>query len=339
MTEWPIDFEPEPFRPQFPFRKPHVQTLVGNFLRSENNLTFRRERFDTPDGDFIDLDFADVNGYSWAQLGDEAPIVLALHGLEGNARRGYMCELYRQLAWRGIRPVGMNFRSCSGEINRRARFYNAGSTDDVAVVLAWLQARWPSAPKGIVGFSLGANQTLKFLGEQGAALPESVRGAAAVSPPFQMDIGIDLLNRFPGTLYGRYFLRSLHGKAIAKKELLADKVDLDRVLATRTIQEFDEVATAVLHGYSGAVDYYQQCSSARFLAQIQRPTLLLRAVDDPMIAPADIPHATIAANSCLNLVLTEHGGHVGFVEGNPFNGVSFWAERQVAQFMAQVFGL
>lgn len=337
MVDRQIEFEPEPFRPQFPFSKPHVQTLVANVLRHKNRITFRRERLDTPDSDFIDLDFADVDSHSWGQLGEDAPIVLALHGLEGNARRGYMCELYRQLAGRGIRPVGMNFRSCSGEINRRARFYNAGSTDDVAVALDWLETRWPSVPKGLVGFSLGANQTLKFVGERGEKLSQALRGVAAVSPPFQMDVGIDALNRFPGTLYGRHFLRSLHAKAIAKKELLKNKIDLEQVLATRTIQEFDEVATAALHGYTGALDYYQQCSSARFLPHIQRPTLLLRALDDPMIASADIPHATIAANSCLNLVLTEHGGHVGFVEGNPLNGVRFWAERQAARFLAQTF--
>ena len=322
-------FRSDPFRPRV--ANPHLQTILANVLRRHDGLTFRRERLELPDGDFVDLDWPTAVAHP---LPPTAPLVLVLHGLEGNARRGYACELYRQLAARGLRAVGMNFRSCSGEMNRTAWLYNAGATADVGHVVRHLQQLEPTIPKALVGFSLGGNMVLKYMGEEGAGLAENVRAAVAISPPFRMWIGSKALETPLGKLYGRRLLKSLHAKVRAKAHLLVGKMDVPRVLATRTLYAFDEVATAPLYGYNSADDYYRQCSSGRFLAGIQRPTLIIRSLDDPMIDHADIPHDVLAANPYLHPVLTHAGGHVAFMEGSPTRP-TFWAERQTAQFIAE----
>ncbi|RMG94179.1 MAG: alpha/beta fold hydrolase [Chloroflexi bacterium] len=327
-------FSLEPFRPVRGLRNPHVQTILADVVRSEEGVSFRRMALETPDGDFVLLDFADVNGRSWAELGEKTPIVLALHGLEGSAQRSYMCELYRQLAQRGIRAVGMNFRSCGGVMNRTTTFYHAGATADVALVHEWLQTQFPNVPLGLVGFSLGGNILLKYLGEQGNRLVNRLETAVAISPPFNLALDAQRLERGMGLLYARRLLRKLKQKARQKAPEIAAKVDLERLFRARTLREFDD-AWAPLHGFRNAADYYHQCSSGRFLTSICTPTLILRALDDPFFMPDNIPHGEIIANPHICVGLTAHGGHVGFLEGHPHR-FQFWAERQAARFVAQI---
>ena len=309
----------------------HAQTVFGRSTRRKYGIIFNRRRIDTPDGDFIDLDFPEVAGYP---LPEDVPLVLLLHGLEGNARRSYAYETYRQLAQLGVRSVGMNYRSCSGEINRVARFYHSGATDDVGLVLTTLADWFPYTRRGLIGFSLGANLTLKFLGERGAAGPDWVQAAAAISPPFNMKTSSALLEKGIARLYVRYFLRTLHQKVLAKADLLEPVVDLEKVLAARTFREFDEAGTAPLGGFRDADDYYDKCSTAQFLPHIQVPTLLLRALDDPLFEPDDVPYDVIAANNYLTSAITPQGGHVGFVEGYP-GRFSCWAEQEAARYLAE----
>ncbi len=321
----------EPFAPSWGLRNPHVQSVLANGLRPQDGVVFRRQRLDTPDGDFVDLDFADVTGATWADLGDDAPIVLLLHGLEGSARRGYAHEVYKQLAARGIRAAGLNFRSCSGEMNRTAYLYHAGATGDVALAMAWLDSQFHGVAKGMVGFSLGGNVLLKYLGERGEEVRGRVATAVAVSPPFDMVAGSQAFNHGPGRLYARLFLRTLKEKTRAHAALLADKIDVERVLRAQTVAEFDDALTAPLHGFRDAQDYYTQCGAGRFLPGIRVPTLLLRALDDPFFGD-DLGLVTQAANPCLVPGFTAHGGHVGFLES--LVPRRFWAERQAARFLA-----
>ncbi len=307
-----------------------MQTVFGRFVRQKQGTIFHRRRINTPDGDFLDLDFPEVAGYP---LPKDAPLVLLLHGLEGSARRSYAYETYRQLAKLGIRSVGMNYRSCSGEMNRTARFYHSGATDDVALVLTTLAQWFPHNRRGLIGFSLGANLTLKFLGERQQKGMDWVQTAVAVSPPFDMKKSAALLEKGISRLYVRYFLRSLHKKVRAKAALLAPVVDLQKVLAAQTFREFDEAGTAPLGGFQSADDYYEQCSTAQFLPQIQVPTLLIRALDDPLFAPDDVPFNTIAANPFLTSGIVPKGGHLGFVEGG-WRHFTCWAEREAARFLA-----
>lgn len=326
-----LPFQLEPFTPARGLQNPHLQSILANGLRPKNGVEFRRQRLETPDDDFVDLDFADIPGTSWAELGDDAPIVLLLHGLEGSARRGYAHETYKQLAQRGIRSIGLNFRSCSGEMNRTAYLYHAGATADVALVMDWLNEQFPSVGKGMIGFSLGANVMLKYLGENGAGLDARVKTAVAISPPFDMVAGSQVFSHGTGKLYARRFLRSLKEKTRAHAPLIADKIDIERVLKAQTVEEFDDALTAPLHGFDGVMDYYQQSRSGNFLPGIQVPTLLLRSLDDPFFAD-DVEWVTKANNANLITGFTKRGGHVGFMEG--LANRQFWAERQAARFFA-----
>lgn len=331
--EW---FTLEPYTPTVGLSNGHAQTVAGAMARSKRGVFFYRERLDTPDGDFLDLDVAGVIG---RPLPESAPIVLLLHGLEGNARQPYALETYRQLAERGVRSVGMNFRSCSGEVNRTARMYHAGATDDVALVHDWLDRRFPGVPKGLVGVSLGANMLLKYLGERGAELAIRLRAAAAISPPFDLALGAAQIETRARRLYMDRFLKSIKAKVRAKTEAggsqIEGHVDVLAALAAQTLRELDEVCTAPLHGFRDAADYYARCSSKRYLGGIRVPTLVLRAKDDPLIPAADIPFDLLRANPALFLGITEHGGHVGWIEGLP-GRYRFWAERQAARFLAAV---
>ncbi|MCP4422422.1 MAG: alpha/beta hydrolase [Chloroflexi bacterium] len=325
-------FQLNPYKASKWFPSGNIQTIFGRFVRQKAGIIFHRRRIDTPDGDFIDLDFPEVAG---CLLPEDAPLVLLLHGLEGNARRSYGYETYRQLAQLGIRSVGINYRSCSGEINRVARFYHSGETEDIALVLSTLAKWFPHNRRGLIGFSLGANMALKFLGEQGQAGPEWVQAAVAVSPPFDMKKSAAMLDQGFSQLYVRYFLHSLHKKILAKADLLKPVIDLEKVLTARTFREFDEAGTAPLAGFRDADDYYERCSTAQFLPDIAVPTLLLRALDDPLYVPNDVPYAKIAANPFLISGITLNGGHLGFVAGHPGH-FSCWAEEEAARFLANV---
>jgi hypothetical protein len=286
------------------------------------------ERIETPDGDFLDL--------AWMpETNPTAPLVLVLHGLEGHTRRGYMVQTFIALADRGMRAVGLNFRGCSGEVNRVARFYHSGETEDVGFIIDLLRERFPTRPLMAIGIYLGGNVLLKYLGEQGGKDATPFSAAVAVSVPYDLSAGTDALERGGmARIYVAYFLRSLLAKIRAKREILADVLALDTVFASTTLREFDDAATARLHGFADAEDYYLRSSSKRFIQSIRVPTLLLHSRDDPFLPTSALPLSVIAANPFLTLVLTEGGGHVGFFEGGPPWNPAFWMEEQSASFLA-----
>lgn len=325
-----VDFTPPAFRAAPWLPGPHAQTIAGRLLRRRAAPPFARERLDTPDGDFIDLDFPPLP----AGAAENAPLVLLLHGLEGSARRGYAVNVYRALAARRVRAVGLNFRSCSGEPNRTARFYHSGDTEDLRFVVDYLRQRYPRTPLGVIGFSLGGNALLKYLGEEGAAARAALRCAVAVSVPYDLAAGADALNATPmGRFYTGVFLKSLVAKADAKAALIVDQCDLEKIRAARSFRDFDDAATAPLHGFNGAADYYVRSSSKQYLAHVRVPTLLLHAHDDPFLPATAFPRAAVAANPFLSAVVTRGGGHVGFISGPPWRP-RFWAEETAAEWLA-----
>lgn len=291
-------------------------------------------RLETPDGDFIDVDVGpEPSGVGRDRTGP-APMVLVLHGLEGSSRRSYTLLLYRILLERGLRPVGMNFRGCSGEPNRTVRFYHSGETGDVRFVLRALQRRYPGRRLGAAGYSLGGNVLLKHLGEAGGTPEPIVEAAVAVSVPFDLSAGADRLEEGAwGRLYTYYFLRMLRRKIRLKEALVTGHVDVAEALSAPTLRGFDEVATAPIHGFESARDYYTRSSSARFVARVETPTLLLQSRDDPFLPESAIPEEAIRDNPYLLAGITEKGGHVGFVEGPPWSP-RFWAEEEAARFLA-----
>lgn len=321
---------PRSFRPLRGFAGAHTQTLLGKLLRNGRTLPLRRERWTTPDDDFLDLDFT-------VDPDPESPLALVLHGLEGHARRGYCMESYRAARALGMAAVGLNFRACSGEPNLRARSYHSGETHDLAFVVTELRQRFPDRPLVALGFSLGGNVLLKYLGERGHDPSVGVTAAAAISVPYDLSAGADRLQTTPmgRMVYTRYFLRSLTAKVEEKAHLVGDDAILSRVRSARTLRAFDDALTAPLHGFADAADYYDRSSSARYLERIRVPTLLLHAMDDPFLPRSAVPLAAMKSNAALYPVLTEQGGHVGFVTGR-LGHPRFWAEESAARFLAGV---
>ena len=323
-------FAARPFRPAWWLPGAHAQTIAGRFVRPRTGVVYRRERADTPDGDFLDLDFASVEGRP--ALPDDSPLAVIVHGLEGSARSAYVLETCRTLYDAGIRAVAMNFRSCSGEPNRLARFYHAGETGDLAFVLDLLSRRFPRATLAAAGFSLGANVLLKYLGETGDA--SRARAAVGVSVPYDLDAGARKLDRTPmGRFYTGVFVRSLRRKWLQKRHLVGDACDEGAVMRARSFREFDDAATARLHGFRDVDHYYGSQSSKNFLHGIRVPTLLIQSVDDPFVEERSLPRREIEANPHLAAAFTGAGGHVGFIGGPPW-APDFWAEREAARFLA-----
>lgn len=307
----------------------HLQTLGGKYMRPTAEVPLRRERLETPDGDFLDLDFG-------PDPHEGSPLVLLLHGLEGFSTRPYMLHAMDALGKRGIASAGLNFRGCSGEPNRFPRTYHSGETGDARFVLETLRDRWPTRRLGALGFSLGGNVLLKLLGEGEEGGAELLRAAAAISVPYDLSAGVAHLEASPaGRFYARYFLTSLMEKVQAKEALLAPLLDLDRVYASRSLTEFDEVATAPLHGFAGAQDYYRRSSSNQFLGGIRIPTLLIHARNDPFLPGRAIPREAMDRNPALVPLVHRSGGHVGFLSGFLPGRPHFWAEERMAGFFSE----
>jgi predicted alpha/beta-fold hydrolase len=318
-----LRFEPaEPFRPAAHIESPHAQTLFAALMRSVRAPRLLRERWDTPDDDFVDIDFLPAPS--------NAPHLLVLHGLEGSAKASYVAELLRGAHLRGWGAAALNFRCCSGEQNRLARFYHSGETGDALFVASRLRSRI-SGPLFGVGFSLGGNVLLLLLARAGRDAP--LDAAAAISAPYDLHACARVLDSGRGIyrLYRWSFLHSLRRKALRKLRQHPGIFNAKLVRAARGIEAFDDAVTAPLHGFRDAGDYYAQSSSGPLLGQIRRPTLLINAKDDPL-APAPLPQGALS-NPSLAAVLTERGGHVGFVAGS-IRRPRYWAERQALDFLA-----
>ena len=309
-----------PFRPAWWLPGPHAQTVGGRFLRSLDHGPLLTDRVELPDGDFVDLHETPN------ELPEDAPRVVVLHGLEGSSRANYIATLARELSALGIRAVRMNFRACGGEMNRLPRFYHAGDTGDLASVIEHLRNRLPDSPLAAVGFSLGGNILLKYLGERGAERPTGLVAAAAVSVPFDLSAGTGRLEQ-PGMarVYTRYFIRKLRAKTRRKRALLETACDVERALAARTVREYDEALTARLHGFRDAWHYYDSSSSIHWLERIRVPTLLLHSLDDPFLPETSVPLEVIHGTAGLSIASP---GKVGTsasspaLPGDPFSGPS-----------------
>ncbi|MBT8488612.1 MAG: alpha/beta fold hydrolase [Gemmatimonadetes bacterium] len=324
-------WRPRPFQAPRWASGPHAQTLLARWLRPRVDASYRRERFATLDDDFLDVDWGPE------PPGGDAPIVLILHGLEGSSERKYVRNLGRELSLRGIRPVAMNFRGCSGETNRALRFYHSGETSDPSWLLERIRDRHPGRRLGVIGFSLGGNIALKMLGERADGGAGLVDAAAVMSVPYDLEAGCALLEEsLMGRVYSEYFLRSLRRKIQGKNDALAPHIDLDAARSASTIRAFDDLVTAPINGFADASEYYARCSSNQFLEGIKVPALLLHALDDPFLPSRSVPRLEIEANPHLELLLHERGGHVGFLEGSP-GAPRFWGEETCASFLEVAF--
>ncbi|WP_035215728.1 hydrolase [Desulfobulbus elongatus] len=289
------------FQPPSWLRNPHLQTLWPKLFRRRPVLSLRRERLELADADFIDLAWTAPAG---------GPVVLMLHGLEGDLRSHYALPVMAVLLHAGLQPVFMHLRGCSGEPNRLPRTYHSGAIEDLAEVLALLRASGRPAAAAI-GFSLGGNLLLRYLGVAGDA--SQLRAAMAVSVPFVLADAARRLEQGSSRLYQQYLLDRMKRSYRWKCQAVASplRVDLDRI---RTLREYDERITAPLNGFAGADDYYARCSSMGYLPAITTPTLILHSTDDPFMYPHNVPRADQVGPG-IRLAIQEHGGHVGFIDG------------------------
>ena len=302
-----------------------MQTLWGPLFRPLGRPPYRRERVETADGDFLDLDWSEA-------AGSDAPLVVVLHGLEGSSRSHYVAGLCREATAVGFRSVVVHFRSCSGEMNRAPRLYHSGETTDLDAVLQRLIAREPSTALGVVGMSLGGNVLLKWLGERGERAYEEVRAGVAISTPFDLAACASVLDvGVCRALYTASFLRTMKPKVRAKAHLYDGRLDLLAVRRAKTFAEYDRLVTAPIFGFADERDYWQRSSSRPFLGAIRRPTLLINAVNDPFVPPGALPVAEVAASPWLEAAFPRDGGHAGFLEGPC--GRRSWAERRAMAFL------
>ncbi|MFM1897624.1 MAG: hypothetical protein RLZZ385_2698 [Pseudomonadota bacterium] len=319
------------FLPKWWLRGGHAQTLYRKFSPI-TEVRQERQRIELADGDFIDLDWA---ADSRQLANGQTTIVMLLHGLCGCAASGYMQTLQAHLRQEGLPSVAMNFRGCSGEINRLARAYHSGVSEDVEEVVGNLLREYPQHDFMLVGFSLGANVLLKWLAE--SAHSARVTRAVAVSTPFRLAECSRAMQRGFSQLYGRYFLRRLVQDMEAKKvsfrsqgrmEQLQRLEELGSLQALGSIWEFDDRVTAPLHGFRNANDYYESCSSIHFLPRITTPTLLIQSSDDPLIPSHALPGAGQLSDH-VTAALYERGGHVGFTHQHDPR----WLERRIIDFI------
>lgn len=321
-----------PFSPAWWLPGGHLQTLWNPFCRRAVELSRRRERLWLADGDFIDLDW-------YGPHDPTAPLVVVLHGLTGSSRSHYVLGLQAQLAAQHRTSVAINWRGCSGEPNLLPRAYHSGASDDLAEVVAHLQRCRPLAPLQAVGYSLGGNVLLKYLGETGTATP--LHKAVAVSVPFRLDQCADRIGIGFSRVYQAHFMRAMV-TYLKDKQLLFSRQGAAEHLAAlqrlgslrglRTFWDFDGRFTAPLHGYTDAQDYYRRASSRYFLPDIRVPTLLIQAEDDPFVFRHSIPEER-ELSATTTLELHRSGGHVGFVEGAPTRP-RYYLERRIPQWLA-----
>jgi predicted alpha/beta-fold hydrolase len=331
------------YRPAWYLPSPHLATLWARFAHPARTAeavrrAARVERWETPDGDFVDVARIDASDPA-------APRLVLLHGLEGSLRSHYVAGILDEARRRGWGAALLIFRGCGEEPNRTPRFYHSGETGDLGFVLGRVAAEREGAPLLLAGVSLGGNVLLKWLGEQGALVDageathpayERVAAAAAVSVPYDLARAARHIDRGFSRVYQWSFLRSLRRKALEKLARYPDLADPDAVRRARNIWEFDDALTAPLHGFRDAADYYARSSAIGWIAHIRVRTLLLSAVDDPFL-PSEVlaeVGAIARGNPALVVEFPRRGGHVGFVSGrNPLRS-RFYAEWRVPEFLA-----
>jgi len=307
-------------------RGAHAQTIYASQFCPQPPVSYRRERWDTPDGDFIDVDVATVPANAAA-----APWLVLFHGLEGNSHSHYartLMHMAARLGWNGAVP---HFRGCSGEPNRLARAYHSGDTPEVDWMLRRFATRAAGAPLYAAGVSLGGNVLMKWAAERGSDAARVIDAAISICAPVDLSAAGAALERGFARVYTLNFLQTLKRKASAKLWRFPGLFDPEQLRRARTMRAFDDVFTAPLHGYRDVDDYWTRASCKPGLAAVAVPSLMINALDDPFL-PAlalPLPHEV---SSRITLDYPAAGGHVGFVGGSP-PGHTRWLARRVARFL------
>ena len=259
-------------------RNPHMQTLWPFFFRRYPKPKLTRSRLDLPDGDFLDLDWSENPG---------GPLVIILHGLEGSAKSHYARGMIAACLRRGWQSVIMHFRGCGGTPNRKSRGYHSGETGDLSYFIKYLAAQHTNRPIAVIGYSLGGNVLLKWLGEQGDQ--NYIKAAAAISVPMRLDICATRMHQGFSQFYERHLVACLCNNIKRNARTVTMPINLSKIDRLRSLWKFDEEVTAPLHGFESAKEYYRKSSAGQYLKKIRTETLIIHALDDPFMTPEVIP--------------------------------------------------
>lgn len=311
------------FSPSWWLSNPHLQTIWAARLRKHAELNLDTERLELPDGDFVDL--------MWSRQSSGA-VVCLFHGLAGSVHSVYINQMIKRLEQNGYRPVLMHFRGCSGEPNRLSKTYHSGHTDDIRFFIQTVTQRVPKESIHAIGYSLGANALLKYLGEQGSRCP--LNSAIAVSPPLVLQEGAKRMATGLSRVYQRYLLEMMCEQHNDKRRIYPQLHLPEAGHELNTFWEFDNKVTAPLNGFKDVHDYYQKCSSRQFLSKIEIPTHVIHSRDDPFFSAAVIPTEGELADS-VTFELTRKGGHVAFIAGRIPLMPKYWLETRILNLLAQ----
>ena len=321
-----IGLPSDSFIPAWWCQGPHAQTIFARFFRPHRRVPLKRTRLETPDQDFLDLDF--LSGR------EDRPLVILLHGLEGSSEAPYIRSLLGELAAKSWPAVAVNFRGTSGEPNRRKYAYHSGKTEDLEAVINHATGDLKRKVIHLVGYSIGGNLMLKWLGEKEGNVPLQVKKAVAVSVPYDLTQAVGVLDQgFNRQIYTRSLLCGLKAKTRLKEKMFPGLVDLEKLRRARTFRDFDRLVTAPLNGFASEDHYWSQSSSRFFLERIRIPALLIHAADDPFFPERFLPRKEILGSSFLELRLTSGGGHLGFVSGRVPWKQELWLEKAVLRFL------
>ncbi|MFD1140694.1 YheT family hydrolase [Larkinella insperata] len=325
---------PSDYRPPAHLWNGHLQTIIPSLFRKVE-VPYVRERIETPDDDFLDLDWSLSGGKS---SGAEQPLIpnaevltILSHGLEGDSRRQYLAGMVRHLTASGFDCLAWHYRSCSGEMNRQARFYHLGETSDLRFVIEYaLQKGYRHL--NLMGFSAGGNITLKYLGEQGKHIHPVIEKAVVFSVPLHLTSASRRLEAWDSQIYNKRFNRTLKRKVFEKAAIMPGVIHTDGLQKVRTLREFDNLFTSRLHGFRDAEDYYQQSSSLQYLDKIAIPTLIVNAKNDPFLSRECFPEELAQQLPNVWMEFPAQGGHCGFAPADR-RKAAYWSEERALRFL------
>ncbi len=298
----------------------HLQTIIPGLIRSVSGITYERERLTLNDGDFVDLDWID---------GGQNRLVVLTHGLEGDSNRQYIRGTAKLFALYKYDVLAWNCRSCSGEMNRAFRLYNHGEIGDLGEVITHALQTKHYKEIVLVGYSMGGNITLKYLGVHGNQLPDVIKSGIAISSPTDLGASAGLLDRRSNRFYRNRFMKKLVVKLSQKADLFPGRLDMSKLQQVKQWRDFDEFFSAPVNNYHDATDFYTQASAVNFMPGITVPTLLLNAQNDPLLSPECSPGWLAQTHPCIFLETPRTGGHVGFqLAGDEYT----YAERRALSF-------
>lgn len=307
------------YMPPFWLPEGQSQTIFPSVFRKVEGFNYLRQRIETPDGDFLDIDLSDRKSLN-QQL--TKSLIILSHGLEGDSSRQYITGMVKNFNGHGFDCLAWNFRSCSGEINQTKRFYHSGATDDLETIIKYSLSKAYDKIY-LVGFSLGGNLTLKYLGEKAENLYPEIQKAITFSVPLHLSSSSKKI----GWLYTKRFNKSLIKKILEKSQRFPEfNIDTSNITKIKTLKDFDDAYTSQLHGFIDAEDYYERNSSLYFLAHISIPTLVINAQNDPFLSKECFPFEQIKTLEKVYFQAPKMGGHCGFYPAD-YQGV-LWSERR-----------